>query len=97
MLSVSSSCAQCNEKTRASRREFSEQAWAVLLVWNEIDRSTVDQPICDECYNDLREVLIDRATEVEMTLKNPEKFKRQASSAPAATKKTAGKRTAKAS
>ncbi|NBQ54177.1 MAG: hypothetical protein EBU49_11445 [Proteobacteria bacterium] len=50
----------CQQDTKARRRDFSEQTWTVLLVWGEIDSKTVDQPICEPCYNELRYVLIDR-------------------------------------
>lgn len=62
------SCANCGSDGKCRRRDFSEQAWGVLLLWKEVQVSTVDQAICDGCYNELREVLIDRADEVEETL-----------------------------
>lgn len=62
------SCANCGIDSKCRRRDFSEQAWSVLLLWNEVQSSTVDQAICEGCYNELREVLIDRADEIEETL-----------------------------
>jgi hypothetical protein len=47
---------------------FSEQAWTVLLLWNEINPQAVDQPICDECYHEIREILIDRSEEVDSAI-----------------------------
>ena len=38
------------------------------MVWGEIDAKTVDQPICEPCYNELRYVLIDRTDEIESAL-----------------------------
>ena len=58
-------CANCGTEEKCRRRDFSEQAWTVLLLWNEVDKSAVDQPICQPCYDELREVLIDRADEIE--------------------------------
>ena len=66
--SHSNHCAHCQSTTKSRRRDFSEQTWTVLLVWGEIDTRTVDQPVCEPCYNDLREVLIDRTDEIESTL-----------------------------
>jgi hypothetical protein len=54
--------------SRCRRRDFSQQAWAVLLVWEEVQKSTVDQSLCDDCYNELRETLIDRTDEIESAL-----------------------------
>ena len=69
--STGSDCAHCQEDGKIRRRDFSEQAWSVLVVWNEVQRSAVDQAICDDCYNELREVLIDRADEIEFSLREP--------------------------
>lgn len=66
-----SDCAHCQVEGKIRRRDFSEQAWSVLVVWNEVQRSAVDQAICDDCYNELREVLIDRADEIEFSLRQP--------------------------
>jgi hypothetical protein len=65
MQNVTEACANCSTDTKCRRREFSEQAWSVLVLWNEITPTVVDQPICDHCYDELREVLIDRADEIE--------------------------------
>lgn len=58
-------CSNCETETKCRRRDFSEQAWSVLVLWHEVQASAVDQPICEHCYNELREVLIDRADEIE--------------------------------
>lgn len=64
----SNHCSHCQADTKSRRRDFSEQTWTVLMVWGEIDTKTVDQPICEPCYNELREVLIDRTDEIETSL-----------------------------
>lgn len=61
-------CSHCQSNTKARRRDFSEQTWTVLMVWGEIDAKTADQPLCEPCYNELREVLIDRTDEIEKAL-----------------------------
>lgn len=71
MNHVSECCSNCSEDTKSRRREFSEQAWTVLVLWNEVQSAAVDQPICENCYNELREVLIDRAEEIENALNEP--------------------------
>ncbi len=65
---TSDSCSNCGTDSKCRRRDFSEQAWTVLVLWNEVQTAAVDQPICEECYDDLREVLIDRANEIEVVL-----------------------------
>ncbi len=64
-ISSTENCANCGADSKCRRRDFSEQAWSVLLLWKEVQTSTVDQAICEDCYNELREVLIDRADEIE--------------------------------
>jgi hypothetical protein len=71
MQNVTESCANCGEDTKSRRRDFSEQAWTVLLVWGEIQKATVDQAICDHCYGELRETLIDRADEIAAVASQP--------------------------
>lgn len=69
--SLTEPCANCGEEAKCRRRDFSAQAWTVLLVWGEIQKSTVDQSVCDHCYNELRETLIDRADEIESASSQP--------------------------
>lgn len=57
-------CSACNGEQKSAKREFSDQAWAALVSWGEISTQTVDQPICTDCYVNLREVLIDRSEDV---------------------------------
>lgn len=71
-----STCKNCNAKGMCRRRSFSEQAWTVLLLWNEINPGCVDQAICSQCYEELREILIDRADEIEMAMTQTEEVDR---------------------
>ena len=68
MQNTTVECCNCGTESKCRRREFSEQAWTVLLLWNEVQAPAVDQPLCDDCYNELRETLIDRAGEMDMAL-----------------------------
>jgi hypothetical protein len=63
-------CAHCSADAKCRRRDFNEQIWSVLLVWGEVEVKTVDKPLCEDCYNELREVLIDRASDIEVALQN---------------------------
>lgn len=72
MQHVSELCSNCGDETKCRRRDFSEQAWAVLVIWGEVQSPTVDQPICENCYNELREVLIDRSEEIENANNEPQ-------------------------
>ncbi len=66
--SVLEKCFNCGTQAKSRRRNFSDQAWTVLLLWNEIHQATIDQPICEECYTELRDILIDRNEEIEKTI-----------------------------
>ncbi len=85
-MHISSSCSNCSTKTRCRKRDFSEQAWSVLLAWGEVDPEVVDQPVCDDCYVELRDILIDRATDVEVALASPTDLRAQIAAAKAAPK-----------
>lgn len=71
-LSVSGTCHNCGVDAKCRRRTFSEQAWTVLLLWNEISPSAVDQPICEDCYEEMRDILIDRTDEIEVAMQQSE-------------------------
>lgn len=75
-MHISNECGHCAAATRSRRREFSDQIWSVLITWGEVNRSLVDEPICDDCYNEFRETLIDRARELEMALADPVGYKK---------------------
>ena len=74
--SVLGTCHNCGVEARCSRRQFSEQAWTVLLLWNEINPSAVDQPICADCYEEMRDILIDRTDEIERAMQQSDEVAR---------------------
>lgn len=61
-------CSNCGTDTKCRKRDFSDQAWSFLVLWNEVSKQAVDQAICQSCYDELREVLIDRVDEIETAL-----------------------------
>jgi ribosomal protein L34E len=73
-------CVNCHSMRKCARRTFSEQAWTVLILWEEVSVAAVDKPICGDCYNELRDILIDRNDEIEQAMKKSdevEKIKRK--------------------
>ena len=64
-MKVIQDCKCCGDEKRVRHRNFSPHAWAVLMHWEEIDSVAIGQPICDSCYDDLRELLIERSGEVD--------------------------------
>ena len=61
-------CASCGELKRCRHRDFSPHAWAVLLHWEEISTPVVGQPLCNSCYTELRDLLIDRAEDIDTVI-----------------------------
>ncbi len=59
-------CPRCSSFSFCKPREFSNKAWHALRVWHEVEEKLEKQPICSDCYIELREILIDRADEVEI-------------------------------
>ena len=89
-------CVNCSSSVgKCRKRDFSEQAWSMLLAWGEIEAAVVDEPICDQCYKELREILIDRADDVfeGVTVSKASEVAKvsQPSQKPAKTKKVIGK------
>jgi len=90
-MQVSFECCNCNAMSKSRRREFSDQVWAILIAWGEVNEDIVDRPICEDCYTELRDILIDRATEYEAALADPSSLQRPEPIVVAKTKATAAK------
>jgi len=58
-------CHHCGTKVMVRKRQFSERAWAALVDWGEVRSETMGKALCDDCYIELREILIDRTHEIE--------------------------------
>lgn len=69
-------CKNCATHSFCRKRSFSEQAWTVLLLWNEINPGCVDQPICEQCYEEMRDILIDRANEIEAAMQQTDEVEK---------------------
>ena len=61
-------CKNCGSRAKCHRREFSRQAWTALLLWEEVSAEAIRQPLCEDCYTEMRETLIDRNSEVELAV-----------------------------
>jgi hypothetical protein len=75
-------CCNCGSTSKSISRIFSETAWTVLVLWEEISSNAVKKPLCQECYEELRDILIERTEEIEATLAQSdqtEKIKRHVS------------------
>lgn len=57
-------CPRCGGDEACKETSFSNVALTALVVWGELDKRLVAEPICLECIGDLREVLVERADEV---------------------------------
>jgi hypothetical protein len=62
--SVSNSCSVCCEARKSRSREFSAHAWTALTMWGEVEQRTFGQPICEGCYREFRDLLIERSEEL---------------------------------
>lgn len=73
---ITDNCPSCGEKLRLRKREFSPSAWLFLIENNELDKCKVGEPICDTCYEDFRELLIESMQDLER-INVPESFRRE--------------------
>lgn len=64
MSTTFANCPCCDEHMRLRTREFSDQAMSALIAWGEIDAKKIGLPLCDDCYEEMREVLIDRVDDL---------------------------------
>lgn len=75
--SVHSNCSVCSEDRKSRYREFSAHAWTALVSWGEVGHPNVGQAMCDGCYAEFRDLLIERADEVTLLaqkISNPSTF-----------------------
>ncbi|MCX6128437.1 MAG: hypothetical protein NTX25_05150 [Proteobacteria bacterium] len=63
--SVTNSCNACGEERKSRSREFSPHALSALILWGELDQNSVGQPVCEGCYREFRDLLIERTDELE--------------------------------
>ncbi len=59
-----SCCPRCGIDGVLQKRVFSDQALAALVVWEELETALIDHPVCNECYVELRDILIERSEEL---------------------------------
>lgn len=57
-------CPRCGIESRVKKRDFSDQALAALVTWGELESEMIDEPICKDCYAELRDILIERSDDV---------------------------------
>lgn len=58
-------CSCCKQPTiLKSKYSFSDEAWGLLREWGEIAGDSKQNLLCDGCYWELRDTLIDRAAEL---------------------------------
>jgi|GEM_PF-3070640 hypothetical protein len=67
-------CTVCCEDRKSRYREFSPHAWTALLNWGEIDNPMIGQAMCDDCYTEFRDLLIERSDEVAALAEHVEAF-----------------------
>lgn len=75
-----SKCFHCSDISKVRVRDVSTESWEILLAFGEVERSEVNMPICDTCYSELREVMIDRREEVQALLSKKTKKKQKLAS-----------------
>ena len=63
---VCGNCCSCQE---VRHRAFNDGVWNLLVYWGEVEEGARDRPMCAECYRDIRDLLIDRSSEMEAALR----------------------------
>lgn len=68
MAIESSKCPRCETTAKLRPRDFSDQALATLVAHGDLGKTLVGASVCDECYDDLRDVLIEHQKEIPTAL-----------------------------
>lgn len=58
-------CHHCGADVQVRKRQFSDRAWSALINWGEVRSENMGKAICQDCYVELREILIERTHEIE--------------------------------
>lgn len=61
-------CYHCGARVQVRIRQFSERAVSALVRWGELQSDISNKAICQDCYTELREILIERTHEMEQML-----------------------------
>lgn len=64
MMAKICNCPRCNENSKLQKRLFSDTALAALISWGDLEEHLISEAICDSCYKELRDVLIDCADQL---------------------------------
>lgn len=52
-------CPRCEAQAKLRPRDFSDQAVATLISHGDLQKKDVGASVCDECYDDLRDAMIE--------------------------------------
>ncbi len=67
-------CSCCKQASLLkSKYSFSDEAWGLLKSWGEVTGESEQNLLCDGCYWELRDTLIDRTDELR-TQSNSDSF-----------------------
>ena len=62
-------CPSCHAETKVFSRSFPPRALAFLVSNNEIEKEHIDEnnnfSVCDDCFNDMREFVMESNSEIE--------------------------------
>lgn len=61
-------CFHCGARVQVRIRQFSERAVSALVRWGELQSDISNKAICQDCYAELREILIERTHEMEQAI-----------------------------
>jgi hypothetical protein len=70
-------CPRCEAEEKLRPRDFSDQAIAILVSSGDLTKKDALHPICDDCYTELRDHLIEyqRVTSIPAAANNTSKEK----------------------
>lgn len=69
-------CPRCEASAKLRPRDFSDQAIATLVTHGDLDKKLVGASVCDDCYDDLRDVMIEHLRATATPAAQPAKTKR---------------------
>jgi hypothetical protein len=66
-------CPRCETSAKLRPRDFSDQAVATLVTHGDLDKKIVGASVCDDCYHDLRDAMIEHVRAAELKQSNTSK------------------------
>ena len=62
---MSNKCYHCSQLVKSKVRDISDEVWGAYIILEEGEKGINRQPMCEDCYLEIRDTLIERQDEID--------------------------------